>query len=80
MFGRTKGGSTKSPLVRRQSRSRPNLHALESRLDRLQGDLDAVLAGEAPSAPPLTRRALASRWLIVGGLALILAALGLAMF
>ncbi len=79
MFGMVKGESSDTPSGRR-GRSGPDLHALEGRVDRLEGDLDAVRAGDPLSAPPLTRNALISRWLIVGGIVLIVAAIAVAIF
>jgi hypothetical protein len=80
MFGTAKGATGRYRSTGPNGQPRTDLHALESRLDRLEGDLDSVLAGGAPSAAPLTRRALVSRWLIVGGIVLIAAAIVLAIF
>jgi hypothetical protein len=57
-----------------------NLHALESRLDQLEGQVRTVIGGGqlAPASPSRVTRA--SQVLIVGGALLVLAAILLAIF
>jgi hypothetical protein len=56
------------------------LHALESRLDRLEDDVATVLAGGTLPAAPPSRAARLAQVLVALGVLLIVAALALAVF
>ena len=63
---------------RARNRQERRLQSLESRLEDLEGDLDSVRTGGRARPEPASRAARLSRWLILAGVVLILAAIVLA--